>query len=212
MSKGMSLIELLVAISILVILTTVGAPSFIRYNHEQLIDQNAQRIKSSILSARNLAESPKNDKYSMSGSSTNINNYLFYGYNSGGISTISVIEGNWDYQYNELPVWGGSLQTEFFSDQFKKNQSWQLPEELVLISADGSNVAGIAFDIDNQGKISEITPEVVEGNIYQLKLAFSNLAISKESRLEEYCCNINVNISTGQVTIEKQTAQQCKSS
>lgn len=128
MSKGMTLIELVVTIGIISLLLVAGIPSYNHFTNVNNLNQAVDDVKSAILDTQNFAMSPQSDK------ETQYDSY-----------SIIISDDSSDNKYNIY---------QYKSEDGSKNnppvKEFSLPSGIIF---EGYN--SIKFSISKQGKIDE---------------------------------------------------------
>lgn len=190
-TKGLTLIELLISMGIIVLLLAAGIPAYSNFKNSNDLDQAAEDVKSAILETQNLAMAPDESKSStvkISGSEYAANTYL-----------ISFGNGNWwrssgsgwpTYSYScngaQPNNYGIYLASEVLYPQPDANylvKSFILPSGITF-----DNCKMIQYSIPQAGKI------VYPGT--------SNAVITIKSSKTGKSKTVTVNYQTGQVTIQ----------
>lgn len=171
---GLTLIELIITLSIIVLLLGAGIPAYRHYSYVNDLAQAAQDVKNAILETQSFALAPEADKnpiVSISGADYPADSYLVNFPLNGTEYSIYLASSVKPGEYPTNPI-----------------KSYFLPRGISF-----SNGEVIQYSIENQAKISYFTPSTIDGDETSIILISNKLTDQK---------TIEVNKETGQISIQ----------
>lgn len=202
MKSGMSLIELLVTMAIIMLLLVVGVPGYRNYSYSNDLDQAAQDVKNAILETKNMALAPAADKLS----TTSVWECLSWG--GGWFSHFCVAYGDVSHSADSYMV--GIYSQNSSADMGRMIISYA-SSEITETSPNANSIIkdfklpssvnfqqwwGIKFSIADQGKITFASAGGPDGDDVVLEIKNTKLS-SNNAR------TITINKITGQVSISR---------
>ena len=176
-SRGFTLVELMVSISIVTVMMAVGLPAFQNYGRKAELNQAATDIQTAILQAHNLALAPESDKPSSE---------KYYGVKFDVIkNSFDVVRGNWEASSSGCPV---------------------LPDPITLVEHH-SLPAGISMksptatpqESDCVGYLVGTGATPANGNRTSITLKSSKIPEGNNKNIQQ----VKINSVTGQVSIQQ---------